>query len=206
MFHIIENIFNKFNHQSETNCCTNGGIMVGIKNNKQAQHTKKVLQENVLQLLQKKSLSSITVTEVCQKAHVNRTTFYRYFDDIYMCIDKIESEFLDGLNIPKELSPAKALQKLLEGFYEYPQISNLVFIEGKTKLLDKMHRAMDQDSKHDSPAVENYQETYIMLGMQGIMKRWVKNGMPETPEELTKIIIRVVFADDLQDWRLKFLG
>lgn len=203
MFHIIENIFNKFNHQSETNCCINGGAMVGIKNNKQAQHTKKVLQENVLQLLQKKSLSSITVTEVCQKAHVNRTTFYRYFDDIYMCVDKIESEFLDGLNMPKEISPGKALQRLLEGFYANPQISNLVFIEGETKLLEKMHNSMEHGSQHLEP-MTGYQETYIMLGMQGIMKRWVKNGIPETPEELTNIIIRVAFADDLQKLRSSF--
>ncbi|KRK91246.1 TetR/AcrR family transcriptional regulator [Companilactobacillus futsaii] len=177
--------------------------MVGIKNNKQAQHTKKALQENVLQLLQKKSLSSITVTEVCQRAHVNRTTFYRYFDDIYMCVDKIESEFLDGLDMPKEISPGKALQRLLEGFYANPQISNLVFIEGETKLLEKMHKSMEQGGQHLEP-MTGYQETYIMLGMQGIMKRWVKNGMPETPEELTKIIIRVAFADDLQSLRSNF--
>ena len=177
--------------------------MVGIKNNKQAQHTKKVLQENVLQLLQKKSLSSITVTEVCQRAHVNRTTFYRYFEDVYMCVDKIESDFLESLDMPKDISPAKALQKLLEGFYANPQISNLVFIEGETKLLDKMHNSMEQGSKHVEP-MNGYQETYIMLGMQGIMKRWVKEGMPETPEELTKIIIRVAFADDLQSLRASF--
>lgn len=179
--------------------------MVGTKNNKRAQQTKKNIQKTVLSLLQQKKVDAITVTEVCQKAKVNRTTFYRYYDDIYMCVDKIESEFLNSVDLPQGISPVKAIRNLLTGFYENPQISNLVFVEGKTKLLDKMHNSMNHSLER--PSVFNeYQDTFIMLGMQGILKRWVKNGMKETPDELTQIIIKITFADNLQDKRSLFLS
>lgn len=178
--------------------------MVGTKNNKRAQQTKKNIKETVLSLLQQKKIDAITVTEVCKKAQVNRTTFYRYYDDIYMCVDKIETEFLDNVDLPQNITPVQALKNLLTGFYENPQISNLVFVEGKTKLLDKMHHTMDHSLERPS-ALTEYQETYIMLGMQGILKQWVKKGMQETPDELTKIIVKVVFAETLQSQKSEFL-
>lgn len=177
--------------------------MVGIKNNKRARQTKKMLQTTVLSLLQQKKIDTITVTEVCKKADVNRTTFYRYYDDVYMCVDTIETEFLNSIDIPQDASAVEGLEKLLEGFYHNPQISNLVFVEGSTKLLDKMHHSVEQ-SRERPTVFSEYQETYIMLGMQGILKQWVKTGMKKTPEQLTQIIIRIIFADDLREQKEDF--
>lgn len=175
--------------------------MVGTKNNKRAVRTKRLIQKTVLSLLQQKKIDAITVTEVCQKAAVNRTTFYRYYDDIYMCVDAIETEFLESMNIPQNISPIEAVEKLLESFYQNPQISNLVFVEGETKLLDKMHHTMEHEINEHPSIFNEYQETFIMLGMQGILKRWVKTGMKETPAQLTKLIVRIIFADDLRKTR-----
>lgn len=172
--------------------------MVGTKNNKRAQHTKRLIKKTVLALLQQKKLDAITVTEVCQKAAVNRTTFYRYYDDIYKCVDMIEMEFLESLDIPQNISPIEGLERLLDGFYQHPQISTLVFVEGDTRLLDKLHSNIEHPFEHPS-SFSAYQDTYIMLGMQGILKAWVKGGMQETPAKLTKTIVRIVFADDLQE-------
>lgn len=172
--------------------------MVGVKNNRRAQYTKKIIKETVLSLLQKESIDSITVTEVCKVADVNRTTFYRYYDDVYSCVDSIESDFLDNLKIPQETSMIDALKIMLGEFYKNPALSNLVFVEGKTKLLDRMSHF------HDHPDIikttmDEYEATYIMRGIQGIMKHWVKQGMKESPETLTNIIVKVIFADNLQD-------
>lgn len=179
--------------------------MVGTKNNKRAQQTKKNIQATVLSLLQHKKIDAITVTEVCRIAQVNRTTFYRYYDDIYMCVDKIETEFLSSVNIPQDVSPIQVAKGLLSGFYENPQISNLVFVEGKTKLLEKIQQSIEHPVKQ-STIFNKYQETYIMSGVQGILKQWVTNGMKETPDELTMIIFKAVFADDLGNERSQFLS
>jgi len=176
--------------------------MVGIKNNRRTQYTQRIIKETVLSLLQEKQLDAITVTEVCKIADVNRATFYRYFDDINSCVDKIEMEFFESLDIPKGLSPFEALDRMLEAFYQNPQVSNLVFVEGKTELLDKMHDAMTPDHK-EVTEFDKYQGTYIMLGMHGIMKRWVKNGMTESPAELTEIIWKILFADKVREIRDK---
>ncbi|TGD23569.1 TetR/AcrR family transcriptional regulator [Companilactobacillus suantsaicola] len=177
--------------------------MVGTRNNRRAQYTKNLIKETVLSLLQTKTIDTITVTEVCSEADINRTTFYRYFDDVYKCVDQIERDFLDELSFPKDTSMMEGLTIVLSEFYKNPQLSNLVFVERKTKLLDRLFL----DHPHPTPktAADAYQATYIMLGIQGIMKQWVKTGMKESPEELTKIIVSILFADNIQSERDKML-
>ncbi|MFD1417699.1 TetR/AcrR family transcriptional regulator [Companilactobacillus keshanensis] len=172
--------------------------MVGIKNNRRARYTKKMIQETVLDLLEDKPINNITVTEVCRQADVNRTTFYRYYDDIYQCVDDVEMEFLESSEPLEKIQPTTALEGLLTAFYNDRKLSNLVFVEGKTRLLEKLQNAMDQNGKE---FIDPYQSVYLMAGMQNIMKLWVKNGMKETPHELTQIIIRIIFADDIRKVR-----
>lgn len=95
--------------------------MVGTKNNKRAQHTKKLIKKTVLSLLQQKKLDTITVTEVCQKAAVNRTTFYRYYNDVYMCVDAIETEFWKVSIFPKTPRPSKHGKKCWTVFINIPK-------------------------------------------------------------------------------------
>jgi AcrR family transcriptional regulator len=176
-------------------------IMVGIKNNRRTQYTKKVIKEAVLSLLEDNSPETITVIDVCKIADVNRSTFYRYYDDIYACIDEIEGEFIDDLKIPDNMTPMEGLRALLEAFYKNPILSNLAFVEGKTKLLERLHDAIDKN--HPTPKhqliLTPYTEIYVMTGMQGVLRKWVKGGLKETPAELTQIIWKLFFAEDVRE-------
>jgi len=175
-------------------------MMAGVKNNRRAQYTQQVIQTTVLSLLETKPINMISVTEVCAQADVNRTTFYRYYTDIYQCVETIEKAFVDSLEPLDGRTPTQALEHLLSAFYQDEKLSHLVFVEGKTKLLARMQALMMQVGPQP-PMIDDYQGTYIGAGLQSIMKKWVKDGMPETPKELTKIIIDTILAKDLDDLR-----
>ncbi|MFD1472094.1 TetR/AcrR family transcriptional regulator [Companilactobacillus mishanensis] len=177
--------------------------MVGVKNNRRAKYTRSVIQDTVLSLLEKKPIDNITVTEICKIADINRTTYYRYYDDVYKCVDAIETEFLDSIEIRQGMSAQESLRTLLDAFYERRKLSNLVFVEGKTKVLERMSITMKGKEPRPIEGNDEYQEVYVMLGMQGILKKWVKDGMPQTPDELTKIIMKIFFADNLQGLRAR---
>lgn len=42
-----------------------------------------------MELLEKEDIRKITVNEVCQYAHINRSTFYNHFSDIYAVLEKM---------------------------------------------------------------------------------------------------------------------
>ena len=55
------------------------------------------LLEALIRIGAKKELSRITVTELCNKAGVNRTTFYKYFQDIPDMFRAVTDEFLQSV-------------------------------------------------------------------------------------------------------------
>ena len=69
----------------------------GIKRDRRLVRTKKVIIAALMQLLTEKDLSEITVTELAERAGINRKTFYLHYDRVE---DIIEDFGEDLLNYP----------------------------------------------------------------------------------------------------------
>ncbi len=63
------------------------------RDDRRTQYSKRVIKESLLELLQEKPLNKITVKELCDRADVNRSTFYAYYTDIYELHRKMVKEF-----------------------------------------------------------------------------------------------------------------
>lgn len=62
-------------------------------------NTKKALAVSLKKLMQKKSFSKITVSEIISDCGVNRKTFYYHFDDIYALLKwMFENEAIEVVN------------------------------------------------------------------------------------------------------------
>lgn len=64
---------------------------------RRVKYTKMVLRESLLSILQKKPVSRISVTEVCEAAGLNRGTFYAHYADPYELLTKIENDLYQEL-------------------------------------------------------------------------------------------------------------
>ena len=64
------------------------------RDDRRTQYSKRVIKESLFQLMQEKPINKITVKELCERADVNRSTFYAYYTDIYDLDRKIIKEFL----------------------------------------------------------------------------------------------------------------
>lgn len=65
---------------------------MNIKNNQRFQDTEKRMEVAMLELMKVTDFDKITVKKICEKAEVNRSTFYAHFIDIYDMMDKMEVE------------------------------------------------------------------------------------------------------------------
>lgn len=70
-----------------------------VKNlNNSSVKTKKLIKSTFAQLLQeKRELSKITVTELVERANINRGTFYLHYDSIYGVAEDFEEEILQTI-------------------------------------------------------------------------------------------------------------
>ncbi len=58
-------------------------------------YSKKIIRESLYELMKEKPINKITVTQICEMADVNRSTFYSYYTDIYDLHQKITKEFFE---------------------------------------------------------------------------------------------------------------
>ena len=62
------------------------------KNNHRFRETEIRMQTAMLEIMKNTELKKITVKKICEKAGVNRSTFYAHFIDIYDMLDKMQIE------------------------------------------------------------------------------------------------------------------
>lgn len=157
-----------------------------------------VIKEALYELLEKKHLSQITVKEICEKAEINRATFYRNYGDIYDLCGKLEEELTEGVFADDNIETAR--YKLLELIYEN-QAFYKEFFESRLEspyikkmawaMYDRMRNLLIQRVTYDERTFEiAYQYNYY--GIIGVLKEWLSCGCPKKPKEFGDIIYGIV--------------
>ncbi|MGN1317280.1 MAG: TetR/AcrR family transcriptional regulator [Acutalibacteraceae bacterium] len=143
----------------------------------------------LLQLMKFKSFETINITEITKLAGVSRNAFYRNFnskeDVIKQYCESVTKSFFDSVEEKYTYNYYVRLLYHFQNQHEAIQIildSNLIYI------------LIDVFSKYTSIPDNNikrkpYTDSYAAGGMLFVVLRWLKLGMPETPEELAKTII-----------------
>ena len=77
--------------------------------NRKTALSKRILKESLIEMLTEKKLSAISVKSLCEKADLNRSTFYAHYEDIYYLVSEIEDEIIRDMpfityseNLPKK--------------------------------------------------------------------------------------------------------
>ena len=68
-----------------------------FKEDLRIQKTRRDLRKVILELLKQNPLEKISVKEICDRAMVNRITFYKYYEDKYLLLDDALNEIKDTL-------------------------------------------------------------------------------------------------------------
>ena len=63
-----------------------------MKTDARVKYTRMVLKKALLELMQRKPINKITVKEVCERAELNRATFYAHYSDCFDLLESIEEE------------------------------------------------------------------------------------------------------------------
>jgi AcrR family transcriptional regulator len=65
----------------------------------QTEDTKETIKSAFFKIYKEKNISRITVNDIVTAAGYNRSTFYRYFTDVYDVLEQIEKEILDQFDM-----------------------------------------------------------------------------------------------------------
>lgn len=168
-------------------------------------YTKKIIREKMIELLECNHISKISVTMICNAAEINRTTFYKYYDNPFDLLLKIEKELLDELQDRilktgnREFSSMIriVMEELKENAHEYQILfsknSDTAFRERVFSLCYVEN--MDQIKKIYPNLTEKQQEwlyDFILEGSNGILNQWINVGMTEPIDSIVEFTCKIV--------------
>lgn len=167
--------------------------MVNTPNNKRKRSSKARLARAYLQLIQEKKANEISVSELCNLAKVNRTTFYNNYANTTELAEEIRAELIrEYANLYTGNTDGPTPENYLRMFRHIKE--NQIFYRtyflltpdsrGLYQYYDKdLARSQGKDKYVD------YHVEFFAAGITAIIKKWLDGGCCEAPEEMLEILM-----------------
>ena len=181
---------------------------------KRYENTKIKLYNSLVNLLKRKELLEISISELCRNANIQRNTFYDHYDSISDLIEDIVCSYeLEALETISETAPNKdfdsMITKTINTIYNdnnlrtiltIPAFSNIYLSRLSKKCNDMVIRKFPVKNNVDKE-MYIYANRYATGGTIILIYDWISSGLKEQPLSIIKKIVN--FSQNILDMYLK---
>ena len=170
--------------------------------------SKRALRDALIELMEERSFDGFSVNDLCERADLNRGTFYNHFRDKDEDLERFQVQ-MRNLTV-HELLGYRARKKplpLLVGLFDYlrEQGAFLHAVLGSggdvgfgPRLRDSLCTNLVQSVLHeryrnDPEPFVGYYVAFFASAYLGVITRWIETGMRESSEEMALIAMRLFF-------------
>jgi len=176
------------------------------KLDRRSEKTQKAIRNAFLTLLERKSISKITIAEISELADLGRGTFYLHYKDIYALYEEIEnslySEIEQLLDRASLISTPENLLNLISEITEHIVNNRATFLlitnaGYNTRNLHKLkklfyRKLLFEDKKPYTPGFNAVNCIFAISGIIGITEEWLFNGLKLTKKQLVESIYDIL--------------
>ena len=181
-------------------------------------NTARLIDDALIALLSEKEFEYITVKEICEKAGVNRSTFYLHYETLSdLLSETIEytlGQFMSSFHVsPEEFVPRIETAKLddlilINKQYLLPYLNfirehfSLFLAAFKNPAAMEVQQQMDGVSRYVLMPIMNrfrvpendqrYFIAYYIRGCMGIVQEWMEKNCSDSPEHIAGIMIACI--------------
>lgn len=174
----------------------------------------------LISLLKKKPFEYITVSEICETAGVNRSTFYLHYETIgdllnetarYLIDDFLSYFSSEVMSISFHLTDCeldelffvcdKYLRPYLTYIKDHKEVFGTVLLHIQTFRLEDVYKRMFENifnpilNRFHYPAENRkYVMMYYLNGINAIILEWIKDGCNKSIEEVSEIISICIYG------------
>ena len=180
------------------------------KEDRRVIRTKKAIRSAFAELIAEKEYKEITVTDIADRADINRKTFYNYYSNIEALMADIENEAVatydrllddlkahDLLNSPELIVTriSSAIEGNMDYFRDFLIMSkNAALFNRIGDNLKKQVRLTLADQDVIDPLKAEILSIYITAGALTVYREWLTNGEKEPREKLDAYLQRLTIA------------
>ncbi len=187
--------------------------MINKKEDRRIKKTKQLLRQGLIEIMFEKDIKNITIKELVEKVDINRSTFYLHYTDIYELLSEMENrltneiqEVFDSYKNIDQLEESYAfILALYQTFDKNRDLCKAIlssqnngdFIQRTEEAIEREIRIKLEELLGNDYMISQNTFTFYRCGCVGLIKDWITNDLPETPEEMTKETYHIVI-DSLQ--------
>ena len=160
-----------------------------------------------LALIAERPFGDLTITDVCRKACVHRSTFYAHYDrmlDILIEVgDKTLNGFFDARFSGERVSLEVFLHSCLLLIEDNPALFRALFGNASNYCASSVFRIIDARVTPDSFAIPTgkpldtkYPLMFMASGISAVLSTWVLGGFEMEREEVARLIMSCVSGVD----------
>jgi AcrR family transcriptional regulator len=176
---------------------------------RKVEHTRQQLKDSLLENMKNKSFTEITVNDIVDPIYLDRSTFYRYFDDKYELLANIEDSVLQNMEetrtkFPKGIPDSDEMLKAPAEYFRNNSavLSILLGENGSPTFEIKLRNALNERFKELFNPKEKLHPELLMLSdllinlVLHALKRWLLNPQ-ELSLEKTLLLVHSAIEDGL---------
>lgn len=183
-------------------------------------NTAKKMDKALITLLGEKSFEYITVSEICKKAGVNRSTFYLHYENTVDLLNEsarfLLDDFVAYFNVDTKSITRKIRESALDELnfisdeYLHPYLlyikeNRLVFSTvllhadsfGFNEIFQILYESVFNPvlERFDYPVTDRkYAMMFYLNGITAVVTEWLKDGCEKTIDEVSRIIYKCIFG------------
>ena len=162
---------------------------MNTKNNQRTRLSKLMFKNALMDLLKEKNdIHKISVRELCERADLNRSTFYAHYNEPQDLLKELEEEIIDStdehlkkIGEENDLGAHKYILSFLQYMRENDKVFRVLLIDAadphfKTQFMQRsILNFIENLNITFLPSVEQYVFSYILNGSTGIILQWVRS-------------------------------
>ena len=174
------------------------------KENRRVHLTKQMIQDSLIELLDDKPIEKISISELCQLADINRTTFYNHYGSQYDVLKEVGENIAnrivcsaaresDGTSFPLETQVSLICHYL----QEHPAEASVLlrnFTADDMVIRDMLLKRISAEKIQYPAFAERYDENakrllfhFLIHGIYNLIRCWLLEKIDKTPEDIGEL-------------------
>lgn len=157
-------------------------------------YVKQYYSQALFELLKKKTLQEISITDLVAKAGASRASFYRNYNSKEQIIEEYLETVFGDINRRHQFKAENMrseVRSIFEDLYENRYTLSILSRAGQLDLIDcYLYRETLDQIQHLDVLNNKYQPYFFAGATSALIKAWIQFDFAESPKEMTEIFFR----------------
>ncbi len=179
------------------------------KEDRRVRITKQAIRDSLLELMQEYPIAKISVKMICERADINRSTFYAHYADQNDLLNRLQTGAVQGIKshvfTANFVQQAQAATPVIVKVLEYCRANRALFTvilseNGDTTFQRELMQMVQEktiaelrEDKRLKPRATKYMELFAIAGILSMIRVWLAEGCVDSPEELAGLMTRFLY-------------